>query len=135
MNLLDLVTKVFEPAAKLIDELHTSEEERLNAKANVLKAQAAAMQEALQYERDALTARSRIVEAEARSEHQITATWRPITMLVLLTLVVLESLGVLSLVYQPLADQAWNLVQIGLGGYVLGRSSEKVIKTLKEKEQ
>ena len=49
--------------------------------------------------------------------------WRPITMLTFLALVVLNSFGLLKI---ELADEAWTLLQIGLGGYVAGRSAEKM---------
>ena len=50
--------------------------------------------------------------------------WRPITMLTFLALVVCDSFGWLA---NPLASEAWTLLQIGLGGYVAGRSVEKVM--------
>jgi len=37
--------------------------------------------------------------------------------------VVCDSFGWL---HSPLAPQAWSLLQIGLGGYVVGRSVEKI---------
>ena len=54
-------------------------------------------------------------------------------MLVFLSLIVLHYLGLLAI---PIADQMWSLLQIGIGGYVVSRSAEKVIpaiinKTLK----
>ena len=129
MNILDLVSNIFKPAAELIDNLHTSEEERLQQKANLLNVQAAAIQAALDYEKEALESRAKIVNSEAKSEHKITATWRPIVMLCFCGLAVGDALGVLP---NPLAKEAWTLLQIGLGGYVIGRSSEKVVKTIKE---
>ena len=57
-------------------------------------------------------------------------------MLVFLALVVCDSFGWLQ---NRLAEQAWTLLQIGLGGYVVGRSAEKVTtgitKALKKKEE
>ena len=49
--------------------------------------------------------------------------WRPITRLSFLGLVVADAFGMLAF---RLADQAWLLLQIGLGGYVVGRSVEKI---------
>ena len=36
MKILNLIKEIFEPAAKLVDDVHTSKEEKLNAKANML---------------------------------------------------------------------------------------------------
>jgi hypothetical protein len=54
-------------------------------------------------------------------------------MLTFLVLVCLDAFGWLAF---RLSDQAWVLLQIGLGGYVIGRSGEKiaqpVIKAMKD---
>ena len=129
LSITDLIAGIFKPAAELIDELHTSEDERLQAKTHLLDVQAAAMQRVFDYESQALQAKASIVQAEAQSEHWITATWRPITMLTLLTLAVGDSMGWLP---NPLRDEAWTLLQIGLGGYVVARSGEKIVNTVKK---
>jgi len=132
ISITDLITGIFKPAAELIDNLHTSEEEKLEQKRKLLEIQAASMDSALHHERSIMEAQARIVNSEARSEHWLAATWRPITMLTFLALTVGDSLGLLA---TPLRDEAWILLQIGLGGYVVGRSGEKVIKTWKENNQ
>lgn len=129
MKLLDLVAGIFKPAAELIDDLHTSEEERLAQKARLLEVQAATIDKALEYERSAIESRAKIVQTEAESEHVITATWRPIVMLTFCGLAVGDALGLLP---NPLAPEAWTLLQVGLGGYVIGRSGEKVVKSIKQ---
>lgn len=126
--LIDLITGIFKPASELIDELHTSDEEKLAEQRRLLEVQAAVLDQALAYEKETFTARAAIVEAEARSEHWLTATWRPITMLTMLALTVSDSLGLLP---NPLKEDAWTLLQLGLGGYVVGRSVEKVVKEVK----
>ena len=88
LGVIELVAGVFKPAAELVDELHTSEEERLKAKGHLLDVQAAAMQRVFDYEAEALKAKSGIIASEAQSEHWVTATWRPITMLTFLSLAV-----------------------------------------------
>ena len=128
MSFLDLIAGIFKPAAELIDELHTSEEEKLKQQRRLLEIQAMVLDSSLQYEKEMMTSRAEIINSEAKSEHWITATWRPITMLTFLALAVGDSLGWLP---NPLRDEAWMLLQIGLGGYVVGRSAEKVIKEVR----
>jgi len=129
IKVIDLIAGIFKPAAELIDELHTSEHERLEAKTKLLEVQAAAMQTAFDYETGILEARAKIVHAEASSSHWLTANWRPITMLTFLVLVVGDALQLLP---NPLRDEAFLLLEIGLGGYILGRSGEKIVKTMKQ---
>jgi hypothetical protein len=129
LGISDKVLGVFKPAMELIDEMHTSEEERLRAKADLLTAQAAAMDKVISYERDALIAKASIVQAEAQSEHKITATWRPIVMLMFAGLAVGDALAILP---NPLAPEAWTLLQIGIGGYVVSRGAEKIVREVRK---
>ena len=86
-----------------------------------------------------------VILAESKSEHWITATWRPILMLTITAIVgwnfliapLIELAVLLSTNDQvplsiPLPEQLWNLLMIGVGGYVVGRSGEKIAKTLKK---
>lgn len=128
MGVTELIAGIFKPAATLVDELHTSEEERLKAKGHLLDVQAAAMQRVFDYEKEMIKGQQAVVTAEAKSEHFVVAAWRPITMLTFLVLAVGDSLGLLA---TPLKDEAWMLLQLGLGGYVVGRSGEKIAKVMK----
>ena len=86
-----------------------------------------------------------VILAESKSEHWITATWRPILMLTITAIVgwnflvapLIELAVLLSTNDQvplsiPLPEQLWNLLMIGVGGYVVGRSGEKIAKNLKK---
>lgn len=130
MNLFKLASSLFQPAADLIDSLHTSEEEKLQVKQKMFELQVNAFMEAEKYETELLDAKKTIITAEAQSQSWIARNWRPITMLTFLALVVGDSFGLLS---TPLAPEAWVLLQLGLGGYVVGRSAEKVTDVLKRK--
>ncbi|MGE0278346.1 MAG: 3TM-type holin [Nitrospiraceae bacterium] len=118
----------------LVDDLHTSDEERLTLKERLLTVQAGILSEVLKAETATLEAQARIVEAEAKSENWITSAWRPITMLTFLALIVYGQFG-----GPPIPEQTWPLLQLGLGGYVVGRSFEKIVPqvatALKEREK
>jgi len=129
VNPLNLIGQIFKPATELIDNLHTSEEEKLNAKTAMLEAQMGLGMKVLDYEAQLMQAKSSIVVAEAQGQSVLQRTWRPITMLTFLFLVVADSFGQLPF---RLASEAWTLLQLGLGGYVAGRSGEKIVSTLKK---
>jgi hypothetical protein len=68
-----------------------------------------------------------IIKTEAASQHWLTSNWRPITMLVFVVLIVARWFGWAA----PGLSEAeylklWSIVEFGLGGYVVGRSVEKV---------
>jgi hypothetical protein len=72
-------------------------------------------------------AQASIIVAEANSDSVLAKNWRPITMLTFVALVVchwfgLNASGISEAQYLSLFD----LIKIGLGGYVVGRSLEKV---------
>lgn len=78
--------------------------------------------------------RGEIVLAEAKSGHWLTATWRPLLMMVIITIIAMNYLvfpilgiviGTVHVIHLP--DQLWNLLTIGVGGYVVGRSGEKMV--------
>ena len=86
-----------------------------------------------------------VVIAEAKSEHKITATWRPILMLVITAIVGWNYLfaPLIDLIVQlttnnqipltiELPEELWTLLTVGVGGYIVGRSGEKVAGKLKK---
>lgn len=74
-----------------------------------------------------------VVKAEAESEHWLTSNWRPLTMLTFVGLVVARWMGWTA----PGMTEAeylsiYELIKIGLGGYVIGRSAEKIVPQVVE---
>ncbi len=68
-----------------------------------------------------------IIKAEAQSEHWLAACWRPILMLTFGALIVARWLGWSAPgISEAEVLKLWDIVQLGLGGYVIGRSIEKV---------
>lgn len=124
MNILSFLGDAIRPVTALVDSLHTSDEERLRIQTELIKIQNAFAEKALDYEARLMETQAGIVKAEAQGESWMQRNWRPITMLTFLVLVVCDAFGLLVF---RLAEQAWTLLQIGLGGYVVGRSAEKII--------
>ena len=82
--------------------------------------------------------RANIIESEAKSEHWLTSSWRPITMLVFVFIIFnnyvlvpyFQAFGA-DIPTLTLTKQMWELLKLGIGGYVVGRSLEKVTKNIK----
>lgn len=124
MKWLDSLGEAISGLFGLIDDMHTSEEEKMELKNKMFRMQIDMVNSALEYEKQVATMKAEVIKAEAQGGSWIQQNWRPITMLTFLVLVVCDSFGILAF---RLADEAWTLLQIGLGGYVVGRSVEKVI--------
>lgn len=72
-----------------------------------------------------------IVKAEAQSGNALAASWRPILMLTFGGLIVARWFGWAA----PGLTEAeylklWEIVELGLGGYVVGRSVEKIAPSI-----
>lgn len=118
---MDPLSAVLGIGGKLIDKLLPDPEQKAQA-------QIALLELAQKGELTELTARAEIVKTEAASNHWLAANWRPIVMLVFAALIVARWLGWAT----PSLSEAeylklWSIVEFGLGGYVVGRSAEKII--------
>ena len=135
MNILAKVGDILGGAFGLVDDLHTSDEEKLQLKAALLQIQTGVVSEVIQAQSKMAEMQSNIIVAEAKSQHALTSMWRPITMLTFLVMIVLAQLGLTG----PVPEPMWPLLKLGLGGYVIGRSFEKtvpsVLSSLKSEER
>lgn len=110
---LDPVSAVLEVGGKLIDKFWPDAGEAERAR--------------LQQFLTVFAAQADIVKTEAASQHWLAANWRPLLMLTFGALIVARWFGLAA----PNLSEAeylklWDIVQFGLGGYVVGRSVEKV---------
>jgi hypothetical protein len=124
-----LTGSVLNSVTGVIDDLFTSDEERIKAKALV---QQAIMEQALKSDQ----MRADIIQTEAKG-NWLQRSWRPILMLSF-GFVVLYSKFIapaFSLPNTELEPDFWNLLQLGIGGYVIGRSAEKIAKDVTHKIQ
>ena len=95
------------------------------------KAEAEVMRQLLAAQADIEQAASKIIQTEAASQHWLAANWRPLTMLTFVVLIVARWFGWAA----PNLSEAeyiklWSIVEFGLGGYVVGRSVEKIVPSL-----
>ena len=111
-----LISSLFKPAADLIDNLHTSDDERAAARQKMAAIEATLISQVI-------TAQAHNIQAEANGKSWLQRNWRPITMLTFLILIVCDAFGWLAF---RLSIEAWALLKIGLGGYVVGRTVEKI---------
>jgi hypothetical protein len=95
------------------------------------KAEAEMMKTLLAHQAEIEGAAAKIIQTEAASQHWLAANWRPLTMLVFVSLIVARWFGWAA----PNLSEAeyiklWSIVEFGLGGYVVGRSVEKIAPSI-----
>jgi len=131
---LSFLSGLIKPVTELVDNLHTSDEERLEAKGVLLELQTGLMSQTLAYEQKLAESQASIIVAEATANSWLTRTWRPITMLTFVFLVVYS-----QFTGTEIPPDMWTVIKIGLGGYLGGRSVEKsvgaITEVMKRKEQ
>ena len=130
---LNPLDSVFNFGSNLLDKFFPDKDE-----AN--KARLALMQMKENGELAELQTSAGIVTAEANSEHWLAANWRPITMLTFVFIIANNYIiyPYLSLFFEKapilaIPPDMWDLLKIGLGGYVVGRTAEKTMKNYKAK--
>jgi len=112
---------------KALDKIFPDTEKRDLAKLEI-------MSELQKQSGDIEKAAAQIINTEAASKHWLAANWRPLTMMTFVSLIVARWMGWTA----PGMTEAeylalYDLMKIGLGGYVIGRSAEKIAPSLIEK--
>ena len=128
MGIFGFLGGALKPILGLVDDLHTSDEEKGQIKIALEALHKDMAIEGLKLEKALAEARASIIVAEATSESWVTRTWRPLVMLTFAVLIVLISTGVMDTeALAAVPDRLWNLMQIGIGGYIVSRGAEKIV--------
>ena len=83
-----------------------------------------------EHEKEMARSRSAAVVEEARG-NWLQRSWRPLVMLVFALIVLVGTFTTLPILSET--SRFWDLLEIGLGGYVVGRSGEKIMQALTRK--
>ena len=104
----------------VIDGLTTSDQEKLEAKNRLTEIVTEKLSELAAYQKEVLLAEL--------SGSKLQRNWRPLVMLSFAAIVVYAKFiaPAFGLPNAPLEPEFWTLLEIGLGGYVVGRSLEKI---------
>ena len=138
MSFTKFLAPLVEPVVGLIDELHTSDEERGTLKLKFFEMQSMLAAKFLEYETKIVSAQAEVIKAEATGASWLQRNWRPLLMVSIVAIVVNNyilfpysaALGA-NIVPLELPDGLWTLMQIGVGGYIVGRSGEKIATQIK----
>ena len=122
-KIFDFITSdVIGAVGKVIDDLFTNEEERIKAKNEVFKI-------LKEKELELRKMQTEVIVTEAQG-NWLQRSWRPILMLGFGFIVMYNKFfaPAFGLPNAELEGEFWNLLQLGVGGYVIGRSAEKIAK-------
>ncbi len=134
-----LISGVFKPVMDLISKSTVDATEKAKIEAALQQAQQEAVQKALDIRKEAISANAKVVAAEATGNF-LQRAWRPAFMYAFLFIVVFnyiitpvaEMFGVTALSTLSMPPDMWDLIKLGFGGYVVGRSVEKTAKVVSD---
>lgn len=132
LDALNPVTSIVTAASGILDKFIPSADDK--AKAQLALAQLQAEEILKLAELDATNAQTQagVITAEAKSESWLTRNWRPITMMVFVFIIAFNYIvaPLFHLNALPIPVDMWDLLKLGIGGYVLGRSAEKLAPSI-----
>lgn len=132
------ITDVMQAAGDIIGKFVTSPEQKLQAQLELSKLEADFRVKTMDADMELVKAQAEVVVSETKSQSWLARNWRPILMLTFTYIIahnyVFAPLFSLKSVLIP--EQMWELLKIGMGGYIVSRSAEKlvpdVVKALKK---
>jgi len=132
MNIIgEVISAVAAPILSIIDKAVPDKDLATKLKVQI-------QSELISFDTKALEKQADVIIAEAQGDSWLQRNWRPVTMLTFVFIIfnnyILAPYIMLFFntdVMLETPPDLWDLIKIGLGGYVVGRSAEKVAKNLK----
>lgn len=133
VNLLPVVGSAISSVFKIIDKAVPDKELQAKLKHEIQLV-------LLDLQKQVLQAQANIIIAEARGEGWLQRNWRPMVMILFASMIawngmiapILTGFGlhIPPLNLSGVPDRLWNLLTVGLGGYIGLRSAEKITHTV-----
>jgi hypothetical protein len=137
LSAIPLIGKVVEKVAGIVDQVVEDKDQANKIKAQITLSMANMKHEEVQ---TLVQAQSSIIKAEAQGGSWIQRSWRPLLMMCIIVIIVnnyiffpYAKLFTDKAVMLDLPIQMWDLIKLGVGGYVVGRSGEKIVQVWKGK--
>ena len=120
--------------APLVKTLFKTIDKTIDNKADAEKIKQSIQQQLLSGQLKELEAQASIITAEARGSF-LQRNWRPMLMLVFAGLIVAHWFGYTAPnIPESVQNSLLNIVLVGMGGYIVGRSGEKIMDKYKDKK-
>ena len=120
--------------APMVKTLFSTIDKTIDNKAEAEKIKQNIQQQLLSGQLKELEAQAQIITAEAKGSW-LQRNWRPLLMLTFAGLVVAHWFGFTAPnIPESVQNSLLNIVLVGMGGYIVGRSGEKIMDKYKEKK-
>lgn len=140
MGFLNILTGpirgLVEGVSGIIGQFVTTDKEKMAAQAVLLDLQTKFNQALLEADAKFAEQQASVITSEIKSESWLARNWRPILMLtftfiIFWNYVIIPIFGAFTQALQPavLVPQMWELLKLGVSGYIVGRSGEKIVES------
>jgi hypothetical protein len=122
------IAGVLDAVGGIIGKFVASPEDKLKATEELLKVHLDFQTKVMEAETAYVKTQADVIMSEAKSESWLAANWRPMLMLVF-TYIIAHNYVIapmFSVKSVPIPPDMWELLRLGIGGYVAGRSLEKM---------
>ena len=128
-----MITSIINAGVQIIDKIIPDKKAAQEAKLKLLSLEQSG-------ELKVIENQTKVITGEIQSDSWLAKNWRPMLMVLFGIIIAnnyiiapyLHGFG-MTAVSLPIPDRMWSLLEIGLGGYVVGRSVEKGIRLWKAK--
>lgn len=123
------LTDIIKGASDIIAKFVPDPQAKLNASLELAKLQEQAQEKLVQADVDWAKSQADVIMQEEKTGSWLAMNWRPITMMVFVFIIAYNFIFAqwFSLKMLAIPDEMWQLLKIGIGGYIIGRSAEKII--------
>lgn len=131
MSLGGILGTIMSPVSAILDKFLPDADKKLEAQSALLAVQADLASKLVEYERTLIAEQGATIREEAKGS-VLQRNWRPIVMLLFAYIiahnyVIAPVFGVIAVTIPP---DMWELLKLGMGGYVVGRSAEKLVPVI-----
>ncbi len=130
LSLLPIIGKVIGQAGEIIDKMVVDKDLAAKMKHDF---EIQMMDRDFSFVEKEIESRAKIITAEAEGKSWLQRNWRPILMLTF-TYVIAHNYIIGPLFSLPILEvppDMWELLKLGMGGYIIGRSVEKSVQNWK----
>lgn len=134
LKVIELLAGLLKPVTDMVDKVTTTKDEKMQARNALQSLHNELLVKMLDYESELEKTKAKVLLSETMGSW-LQRSWRPILMLSFGFIVIYEYFisNVFNLPKSNLPEQFWQLLNIGIGGYVVGRSAEKIVPKIKLK--
>lgn len=120
MSEVSPIKNVVDAVGGVVERLTLPAREKKQLEADVLRL-------LLEREQDLIQARAALLQEEGKG-NWLQRSWRPLVMLTFAAVILMGTFTNISILSD--SSRFWDLLEIGLGGYMVGRSGEKMAEAI-----